>query len=150
MKIIKDKIQNLYISLAFSIIFTIITPIVLKWWAFALLGAVFVCVFVIKIYQLNKIIKGNNFFTVKAYCTDKIITGVNSRKFEFEPISKEEYPDIINISITNDDSKKGISLINKQKIKVGNCYNLVFKTDKDNSRNANTINYIGFERIISE
>lgn len=150
MKVIKDKIQSLYIFLAVSIIFAIVAPIVLKWWAFALLGVVFVCVFAIKIYQLNKLMKNNDFFTVKAYCTDKTITGVSSRNFEFEPVSKEEYPDIINISIANDDSKKGVSFINKQRIQVGNCYNLVFKTDKDNSKNANTINFIGFERILSE
>lgn len=150
MNVIKDKIQSHIIFLIASIVFTVIVPIVLKWWVAALLGIIFACVFAIKLYQLKTVVKSNAFFTVKAYCTDKTIISISSRKFEFEPVSKEEYPDIINISIANDDSKKGVSFINKQRIQVGNCYNLVFKTDKDNSRNANTINFIGFERIISE
>lgn len=150
MKVVNDKLQEVLVWLFVCVCIAIFLPIIFKNAWLCILGIAFTAVFGIKAYQLYMVKKNKSFFSVKVKCTDKVnhIGSMSSTKsYEFEPLDKDEYTEIINLSIANDEAKTGF-LTSKHKIREGCCYNLVFKTDKNGNKVANNSTYIGFERVM--
>lgn len=149
MDVLKEKINECYLYLFFSIILAIGLPKMFNTFWLCLLGIGCGSIIGWKLYTLFKIKKNENYFSVETICTGKNKDYMNlgmAKQYEFEPLENTEFKDVIYLQLYNDET--GSFLNRKKKVKEDCGYTLVFKIPKNGKKITNQANFIGYKRYV--
>ena len=148
MDLLKTKIYENILYIISTIVLGITSFFLLKKVIILIFFLVVCLFFVFRIIYYYKIIKNKNYYCINTICTGIKVNFENfgdAKNYEFEPINKNEYDEVIYLKIYNDDA--GGIFNKKHKIALNHGYTLYFKYN-NKAIIADQEHYLGYTRYV--